>query len=449
MNDPLRTTLERLEGPVSPDPRFAEDLFARLLDERDARRRPFGRASRGLRPTNEGLRRTLIAAAALLLAGVVFVLMLPILRPSQQPAPGGSGEMPPFHAVVEFTVPPGQIAGEHNPQLTSGKHRIDVVYAGSDAWRFEVLDDGFGSILPAVAGSFGAWDGERFRIYDAGQNAFGQQEIGPKDFTILNPLAWSAPGGGWEESCPDAEVTGTDVVLGREATTVACGGTRLWVDEQTGLVLRADAAEDAGSLSFEGPLGLGPGGEMRVVELEVGTATEADAAFNPPADAVPFQDVVTPPTTLTVGEPVPALPNLEAQGLQIPSANGRPVAVYAWATWCPPCVGGPLAAFEDEAVAHVSDLNAYAVAVQDTAKAATGLFESEGYGGTLLNDVDGELDAWGIQGVPTLVLLDADGRMVGAYVGDLDGSDVRAILQAFLAGDPLPDVGGKTVAQTG
>lgn len=457
MKDPLRSTLERLEGPITPEPGFADELFVRLLEEAHARRGPLRRAPGALRRAPQGVRRALVAVAALGLTAAVFLLTLPLLVPSEQGALGEYEEMPPFRGVVEFTVSPDQLdaaaelEGIDNPELTGGTHRIEVVYAGPDAWRYELLDDGFGGGLPPMEGSFGAWDGERFGIYDAAENAFGRQLIGA-GFTILNPLAWSAPGEGWEEHCRDPEVVGSDVLLGREAVSVECGGPpaeiRLWLDDQTGLVLRAEVAADGEPQPFQGPIGPGPGGGFRFVELEFGGVTPADAAFDPPPDAVPFEEVPPPPpTTLTIGEPVPALPGLEAAGLEVTPSNGRPTAIYAWATWCPPCTGEPLDAFDEESVGLARELNAYAVAFQDEPDAATQFFDAEGYRVTLVDDVEGELAEWGVEGIPTLILLDREGRLLGAYAGDLGGDDVRAILRAVVDGEPLPDVGGKTVQQ--
>jgi thiol-disulfide isomerase/thioredoxin len=445
----MRRTLERLEGPVAPEPEFADELFLRLAEQVGGRRATLRRVPGAFRRGPEGVRRALVAVATLSLVAAVFVLTLRFLVPSE-PAVGGYSEMPPFRGIVEFTIAPELLAGIDSGDVTSGTHRIEVVFAGPDAWRFESLDDGFGSMLPAVAGSIGAWDGERMHVYDAGQNAFGEQPIGAANFSILNPLAWSAPGEGWEESCREPAVVGSETLLGRGATVVECGGRsggiRLWLDGQTGLVLRAEVGSEE-SLPFEGPFGPGAGGGFRFVELEIGSVTDADAAFAPPADAVPFEEVVTPPTTLTIGEPVPALPGLEASGLDVTPSNGRPTVIYAWASWCPPCIGEPLDVFDEEAVGAGRELNAFAVAYKDDPDAANEVFDSEGYRVMLVQDADGELAEWGMEGIPTLVLLDGDGRLLGAYVGDLDGDEVRAVLRAVVNGEPLPDVGGKTVQQ--
>jgi thiol-disulfide isomerase/thioredoxin len=454
VNDPLRRTLERLEGPVMPDRAFADDLFERLVEEVGAPPGPVRRVRGRLRRTPEGLRRALVAAAALGLTAAVFLVTLPLLRPTEPPAIGEYGEMPPFRGIVEFTVAPElleRIGAE--AYLTPGTHRIEVVYAGPDAWRLELLDDGLGSILPAVAGSFGAWDGERFRIYDAGQNAFGAQRIGSAGYTILNPLAWTATGQGWEERCLDREVVGSDVLLGREATIVDCGGgytgIRLWLESRTGLVLRSEVAADAISPSFEGPVGPGPGGGFRFVELEFGGATPADAAFDPPPDAVGLSHVpFPPPTSLTIGEPVPALPTLEAAGLDLTPSNGRPTALYVWATWCPPCMGARLDVFDRESGVLASELNAFAISSYDDPDAAEELFDREGFDVTLLHDDIGDLESlWGVETIPTLVLLDGDGRLLGAYAANLHGLEVRLVMRAVAAGDPLPELEGTTVEQ--
>ena len=447
MNDPMRRALQRLQGPVGPEREFADALFTRLLEEAGTRRGPVLRVP-------GGARRALVAVAALGLALAVFFITLPILRPADRGGIAQYGEVPSFRGVVEFTVSPDLLAGIDeggSDALTSGTHRIEVVYAGPDAWRFELLDDGFTSMLPPVAGSFGAWDGERFRVFHAGENAYGPQGIGPSGFTILNPLAWTASGQGWEEVCRDPEFVGSDTLLGRDATTVGCGGQppgiRLWLDDETGLVLRAEVASDVGSPSFEGPFGPGSGGGFRFVELEVGLDLSEAAAFEPPAGAVPFAEVVTPPTTLSIGELVPALPALEAAGLDVTPSNGRPTAIYAWASWCPPCTGAPFDAFDEEAARFAGELNAFTVALRDDSQAAAEVVAAEGYTVALVHDPEGELEAWGLSGLPALVLLDGDGRLLGAYAGDLDRDDVRAILRAVVAGESLPDVGGNTAQQ--
>jgi thioredoxin-like negative regulator of GroEL len=49
--------------------------------------------------------------------------------------------------------------------------------------------------------------------------------------------------------------------------------------------------------------------------------------------------------------------------------------------------------------------------------------------------------AWGIEAVPTLVLLDAEGRFAGAYRGVISEQEMAQILDALSAGEALPDIG--------
>jgi thiol-disulfide isomerase/thioredoxin len=167
---------------------------------------------------------------------------------------------------------------------------------------------------------------------------------------------------------------------------------------------------------------------------------------------VPFEELAgddpdTPATSLALGEPVLALPALQAAGLELAPADGRPTAIYAWASWCQPCVGPPLRAFGSEGAALADRLHAVAVSYLDEPSAAVEVFEATGATIPLFHDEREELERWGLSGVPALILLDDDGRLLGAYAGDLGGDDVRAILAALAAGEPLPEVGGHTIHQ--
>jgi thiol-disulfide isomerase/thioredoxin len=141
--------------------------------------------------------------------------------------------------------------------------------------------------------------------------------------------------------------------------------------------------------------------------------------------------------------------------IDLASLRGEPTLVYVWATWCPVCAEGevsgaadPLAAFDDAWLQHGASVNLVAVAHLDEESAVSRLVEDRGYTVPIALDGSGEaLAAWGVEGIPLLVVLDAEGALAGAYLGDLQGPDVRAIVEAVTAGGPLPSVGGKTVEQ--
>jgi thiol-disulfide isomerase/thioredoxin len=168
-----------------------------------------------------------------------------------------------------------------------------------------------------------------------------------------------------------------------------------------------------------------------------------------------------PPTSLVVGEPVPAWTLRLVDGGQVDLASfghdpGKPVALYFWATWCVPCVGTSLEAVDAGAREFSSGECAcdlltvpvvLAVAYQDDPPAVRDLVQQEGYSVPVLEDLDGTAaESWGVSAIPTLVLIDSGGRLAGAYLG-VTADQVTEILHAFADERPLPSFGGSTAEQ--
>jgi hypothetical protein len=142
--------------------------------------------------------------------------------------------------------------------------------------------------------------------------------------------------------------------------------------------------------------------------------------------------------------------------LALKTRGGDVVAVIPASRALPvPCADGevsgaadPLAAFDDAWPQHGASVTFVAVAHRDDEAIVARFVDRRGYSVPIALDASGEaLAAWGVEGIPLLVVLDAEGALAGAYLGDLQGPDVRAIVEAVTAGDPLPSVGGKTVEQ--
>lgn len=325
-------------------------------------------------------------------------------------------------------------------------------------------------MIPPDPGSYAVWDGRRLRFYSAADDTYSLQRVSePHDtFSILNVLAWDGPGEGrWAGSCAEGQGVGRETVAGRAALHVACpeagplgAPVDLWVDVETGLVLKIDATAAPGaSLPFRSPFGPAPGGTLEVIDVEYRPAfADDELTFVPPEGSEPAGEVSPGPATgLAIGEGVPTwvLPALGGGTIDLASLRGEPTLVYVWATWCPPCADGevsgaadPLAVFDDAWLQHGASVTFVAVAHRDDEPIVARFVDQRGYSVPIALDTSGEaLAAWGVEGIPLLVVLDAEGALAGAYLGDLRGPDVRAIVEAVTAGDPLPSVGGKTVEQ--
>jgi thiol-disulfide isomerase/thioredoxin len=115
--------------------------------------------------------------------------------------------------------------------------------------------------------------------------------------------------------------------------------------------------------------------------------------------------------------------------------RGQPVVVNFWASWCPPCVAEMRDALEP-LHAELGDQVAFlGVDLQDTPAAAQRVVEQTGVTYQLATDPDGELfTAFGGFGMPTTVLVDADGRVVARHTGALTRADLEALLDQHLLG---------------
>jgi hypothetical protein len=114
--------------------------------------------------------------------------------------------------------------------------------------------------------------------------------------------------------------------------------------------------------------------------------------------------------------------------------------------WLPRDAGGPpqddapgVEALLAEIKRRRSALNILLVAHGEPTPGAVGRYLAEqGSNAPVIFDWDGALKGrWGVIYLPTLVLLDAEGRVAGVYGSDAVANPA-ALLDAFEAGEPLP-----------
>jgi cytochrome c biogenesis protein CcmG, thiol:disulfide interchange protein DsbE len=123
-----------------------------------------------------------------------------------------------------------------------------------------------------------------------------------------------------------------------------------------------------------------------------------------------------------VGRPPPRveLPGLWGGRVQLAGLRGRPVVLNFWASWCPPC----LAEMPDFERVHrrLGDRVAFlGVNQRDQPRAAEQLAHSSGVTYPLAVDAAGRsFDAFGGLGMPTTVLIRADGTVAEIFAGQLD-----------------------------
>jgi len=467
--DQMREALGVLGRPQAPDRGFADDLFETLLRETERRPRRL-RPAPVPRPGAPRLRRLVVIAAALGITLLSWLIVRPLVDLGAAPEPleapdtpseiGPFPDVPPFEAGVDIGHP---FAPETSLVLT---------YRDPSAWRIDVLSgSGSGTLDLLGPGSFYVWDGKLVHVYDASS---GQTyESGTRDpaFSPLQMLWWDDPQAPWGEACREGDVLGVDTQASRPTYLLSCdmpndetlygggfeGKVELSVDAETGLILRIVSTGFTGDLEDEesamlqvGPLRVYPNSTLEVTSLATDVeVSDDDMQFTPPPDAEPLGGPGNPPElSFGLGDVAPAATGQTLDGSTVTpeSWRGRATAVYLWATWCPPCVGPTLDEVNAASAARGSELSVVAVAVTDDRPRVLAFVAERAYTVSVVisRGEEGLGEAWGVQGIPALILLDADGRLVAAYQGDLDADDIAAILGAFAAGEVPPDVGGNT-----
>lgn len=121
-------------------------------------------------------------------------------------------------------------------------------------------------------------------------------------------------------------------------------------------------------------------------------------------------------TRALTGLPAPPLTGLLSDGREVDLRDyrGQPVLVHFWAEWCPIC-----RAEEGTMDGIAADYPVLTVATQSgDAKAVAAYLGRRGLRFPALVDESGELARrWGIRGVPSSYLIDAEGRISAVSIG--------------------------------
>lgn len=108
--------------------------------------------------------------------------------------------------------------------------------------------------------------------------------------------------------------------------------------------------------------------------------------------------------------------------LAVALANGRPTLVEFYADWCEAC-------------------RAMAPAMETLER------QHQGEVDVVLLNVDnprwqGEVERFGVNGIPQIELFDAAGKDVGRSLGARSGAELEALTTALVRGEPLPELAG-------
>jgi peroxiredoxin len=160
------------------------------------------------------------------------------------------------------------------------------------------------------------------------------------------------------------------------------------------------------------------GAVLALAVLAVAALVLAGRLVGPP----PATAAVVVEGVAAVGRPAPRveLPGLRGGRVRLADLRGRPVVLNFWASWCPPCAA-EMPEFQ-RVHRRLGDRVAFlGVNQRDQAQAAEQLARSSGVTYPLALDVAGRsFDAFGGLGMPTTVLIGADGTVADIFAGQLD-----------------------------
>ncbi|HTS92350.1 MAG TPA: TlpA disulfide reductase family protein [Stellaceae bacterium] len=144
------------------------------------------------------------------------------------------------------------------------------------------------------------------------------------------------------------------------------------------------------------------------------------------------------PTVPPAPTPDVTLGTRDGATVQLAEFRGRPVLLNFWATWCVPCVAEMPSLTTLAAERKGTPLAIVAVSVDRRGEGAVGPFLAQHKLETLPIYLDPKSDAahaFGVDAIPTTILIDRDGREVGRLMGAVhwDGAAARALIDKLLA----------------
>lgn len=292
-------------------------------------------------------------------------------------------------------------------------------------------------------------DGTTFTTYDAQQKTYLQQPVpedkplagGHLNFAGFAAMALEPQFGQILEAFAERSFNNAQAKGAQKVGTTPCrvveltgeGGTMtLLLGQKDGLVYKMVYKTSDGDTY-----------EEVVTALQLNTPVQKTAfAFKPPADAKkvePGQQAERDDTTSLKGQEAPnfTLTDMEGNEVSLSSLRGKVVFLDFWATWCPPCRNSlpHTQSLSQHEKAKSGELVVLAVNAREELDTVKKFMQDNSYSFRVLMDKEGAvLNAYKVQGIPTFVLIDREGKVAWVQVGFGPGTEKQmeeAVKQAL------------------
>lgn len=180
-------------------------------------------------------------------------------------------------------------------------------------------------------------------------------------------------------------------------------------------------------------------GSRRLVAVLTAVAVFAALMLFSTRTAGPEPEAATTPQSTATQQPTPLpiwdfeVEDLEGQAVKLSDLRGQVVLVNFWASWCPPC-RDEMPLLQDFYLAHRAEgFTLLGVNVSEDADDAAAFMEANGYQFPVWRDPPGNLlIAERLNGLPSSVLVDAEGRIVRRWIGPLAEEDLTGAVLPLL-----------------
>ena len=341
-------------------------------------------------------------------------------------------ELPPFRLELRYQLDPAFATGPDGvPEDLEAL--VTVSYGGPDLLRIDVVrsvplffpePNGEPGPPYKAAGSFVILNHDTKAEYSAEDGIFFLVNRVAL-FTPLDALTWET----WEDFCTfgEHEFLEASPVAGRETVHIRCtngnDSYELWVDAETGLMLRIVGQDIPGNLILISSGITATEYEVLAVTYEPQFAPDTFSLSPPPGATVEDirgVDQSMGPEILPEGATVPQLTGRFLAGGEFTLADleGSRVAILFWGSWCAPC----LDALDELAVvaSERPEITFVTVLIADRPEDALGVLAEHRINlpVVLPDGMSGDWyeEQWGF-GIPLLVLVEADGTVAAYHPG--------------------------------